>query len=128
MPADTSICDRSFVQLDATATGGDGNGYNFVWQPFSDLSNAFIKNPVASPVSDVKYTLGVKDNCGSPEVFDSVSIKILPQPVVKFSADSLEGCPPFQAYFENKTNDSYRCAWSFGDGTDAATCSEVSKV
>ena len=128
VPADTSICDRSFVQLDATATGGDGNGYNFVWQPFSDLSNAFIKNPVASPVSDVKYTLSVKDNCGSPEVFDSVSIKILPQPVVKFSADSLEGCPPFQAYFENKTNDSYRCAWSFGDGTGAATCSEVSKV
>jgi gliding motility-associated-like protein len=128
LPNDTSICDGAFVQLDAIAGGGDGNGYNYVWQPFANLSNAFIKNPVASPVSDINYALSVKDNCGSPEIIDSIEIKILPQPVVNFSADSLEGCPPFQAYFDNKTNDSYRCLWSFGDGTKAATCSEVSKV
>ena len=128
LPIDTAICDGAFVQLDATATGGDGNGYNYVWQPFANLSNAFIRNPVASPVSDIKYALSVKDVCGSPEIIDTIEIKILPQPVVKFSADSLEGCPPFQAYFDNKTNDSYRCIWNFGDGTTAATCSEVSKV
>ncbi len=128
LPNDTAICDGSFVSLDAFPDGGDGTGFKYVWQPFANLSNAFIKNPIASPVEDMTYILSLKDNCGSPEVKDSVTISLLPQPIVDFSSDSLEGCPPYQAYFENKTNDSYRCVWSFGDGSQAATCSEVSKV
>lgn len=128
VPNDTAICDGAFVQLDAFASGGDDNGYNFVWQPFANLSNAFVKDPIASPTEDMMYTLSLKDNCGSPEVIDSIKIEILPQPIVDFSADSLEGCPPFEVVFENKTNDSYRCVWSFGDGSKAATCEAVSKV
>jgi len=125
---DTSICDGSIARLRVDATGGDGKGYEYLWQPFTDLSNAFIKNPVASPRKETKYGVKVTDLCGSPAVYDSVLVSILPQPQVDFIADSLEACPPLYSRFTNKTNASTYCLWDFGDGTGAETCADVYKT
>ncbi|MGB0403434.1 MAG: PKD domain-containing protein [Salibacteraceae bacterium] len=125
---DTSICEGSYAQLNAIAKGGDGAGYEYLWQPFTDLSNAFIKNPIASPGVEKAFVVKLTDLCGSPAVYDSVLISILPQPLVKFSADTLEGCPPLYSKFENNTNASSFCRWDFGDGTYAETCQSVYKT
>jgi gliding motility-associated-like protein len=125
---DTSICDGSGARLDVSATGGDGLGFNYLWQPFGDLSSAFIKNPIATPLKEKLYTVKVTDNCGSPAAYDSVRIKILPQPQVKFSTDSTSGCPPLISRFTNNTNASQTCVWNFGDGTSSSTCEDVFKT
>ena len=125
---DTAICRGSIARLRVDVTGGDGKGYEYLWQPFVDLSSAFIKNPVASPKKDTKYNVKVSDLCGSPAVLDSILVSILPQPVVEFSADSLASCPPLYSKFLNKTNASSRCFWDFGDGSNAETCADVFKT
>jgi gliding motility-associated-like protein len=126
--SDTSICDGSVAQLDVEASGGDGKGFEYLWQPFADLSNAFIRNPIASPRNEMLYVVKVTDKCGSPAAYDSVRLKILPQPKVQFEADSLEGCPPLYSKFVNNTNASAFCNWDFGDGTGSSTCGDVYKT
>lgn len=128
MNPDTSICDGAFAQLNVLAHGGDGLGYNYLWQPFENLSNAFIQNPVASPDEEKVFVVKVSDNCGSPAVYDSVRIKILPQPVVDFSSDVAAGCPPLYAKFDNLSSNGQTCHWQFGDGTQVETCAEVYKT
>lgn len=125
---DTSICDGSAAQINVDVTGGEGKDYEYLWQPFANLSNAFVKNPIASPAKDITYVVEVKDKCGSPAVKDSVRINILPQPKVQFVSDTLNGCPPLYAKFSNNTNASSKCFWSFGDGSSSTTCSDVYKT
>jgi gliding motility-associated-like protein len=125
---DTSICDGATVQLFAQPSGGDGSGYNYEWLPFQGLSNAFVQNPLLTISKDAMYTVKLSDNCGSPAVYDSVHVTILPQPVVDFSVDTSQGCPPFDTRFSNHTNASSKCEWQFGDGSKAYTCQNVTKT
>jgi gliding motility-associated-like protein len=125
---DTAICDGSTVQFFAQPSGGDGQGYKYEWLPFKGLSNAFIQNPLLTTRTPGVYRVKLTDNCGSPAAFDSVNIEILPQPVVDFSVDTSQGCPPFDTRFSNHTNASAKCEWHFGDGSRAYTCQNVTKT
>ncbi|MCX6257272.1 MAG: cohesin domain-containing protein [Bacteroidia bacterium] len=51
------------VILNGTVTGGAAP-YIFNWFPSDSLSDAAIANPIASPVSNIKYTFTVTDNNG----------------------------------------------------------------
>ncbi|UTW64295.1 gliding motility-associated C-terminal domain-containing protein [bacterium SCSIO 12741] len=128
MPNDTAICKGSNTKLKAKALGGKGDGYKYLWQPFVGLSNAFIAQPNASPEKTTTYYLMLSDECGTPEVMDSVTIAVMPQPVVDFSSDTAAGCPPLTVGFQNLTNASAKCEWSFGDETSATTCRSVDKT
>ncbi|MCB0479979.1 MAG: gliding motility-associated C-terminal domain-containing protein [Flavobacteriales bacterium] len=125
---DTSICAGSVASLRSYPSGGDGYGYNFKWSPFSNLSNAFISNPFATPRSRAVYKVTIGDECGSPEASDTVVVEILPQPEVNFVGDTLAGCPPLISKFQNLTNASAKCRWEFGDGSRTQTCQDVYKT
>lgn len=73
---DTSICNGTSVQLNATVTNGTGT-YNYTWTPNADLSATNISNPIATPsiVGLNTYSVTVSDpmGCGSAS---AVSTKI----------------------------------------------------
>lgn len=105
-------CDAYFAQLHVTASGGDGNGYNYLWTPFNGLNNAIVPNPTALPGATTKYTVEVSDNCGSPSVFDTVLVEINPMPVMDISASNLEGCSPLEVILMNNgTKNNANCFW-----------------
>lgn len=55
-PATSTICAGGSVQLN---TNLSGPGFTYVWTPTTGLSNPNIANPVATPGSNVTYTLTV---------------------------------------------------------------------
>ena len=62
---DTAICYNSSVQINAQS-----NGTNFSWTPATSLSNAFVLNPVASPLVTTQYIITATDNIsGCPKTF-----------------------------------------------------------
>jgi len=73
---DTSICNGTSVQLNATVTNGSGT-YNYTWTPNADLSATNISNPIATPsiVGLNTYSVTVTDpmGCGGAS---AVSTKI----------------------------------------------------
>ncbi|MEO5995646.1 MAG: gliding motility-associated C-terminal domain-containing protein [Chitinophagaceae bacterium] len=72
---DTTICYRSFAQLNGTM-----NGISFTWSPVSTLINANLLNPAARPTATTKYVLYAYDNKGCPKAgTDTVVVTVLPQ-------------------------------------------------
>jgi gliding motility-associated-like protein len=71
---DTTICKNSQARL--SATGGVG----YTWSPSPTLNNHLISNPVASPLTNTKYYVVVKD-VNTCEYLDSVAVSIRPDAV-----------------------------------------------
>lgn len=106
---DTLICHGEQLQL----TGSGGVSYE--WSPSQYLSSTTIANPVATPQSNITYTLTVTDSMGCTNT-DSIALGLLPAPHVFFTPTTFSGCPPLTIQF----SDSSCCnisswAWNFGD-------------
>jgi hypothetical protein len=74
--ADTTIKQGAIVQLGGfPAVQGGNGGYVCNWTPSSGINNATIANPIASPTTNVTYTLTVIDehDCSAK---DSVKITL----------------------------------------------------
>ena len=76
---DTTICNNTSVQLNATAAGA--GTFTYSWSPATGLSNSNIPNPVATPGSTgtTTYTVSVSGSsgCGSGAT-KSTDITVLP--------------------------------------------------
>lgn len=68
---DQQICAGESVVLVA------GEGSSYIWSPALGLSNPFIPNPIATPVSTTLYQVTITDDCGE-SFFDEVLIEVLP--------------------------------------------------
>ena len=82
---DTSVCLGSGIALDASGGG------TYLWSPAASLSDAGIRNPVASPTTDTQYTVIVT----TPEacvVQDSVSVTVFTDPPLRALSDTMI-CP-----------------------------------
>lgn len=75
---DTTICKNSSIQLFASG------GTSYSWSPASSLSDPFIQNPLASPVSNTTYYLTAVGVNGCATT-DSVKVNIWPEPLFKIS-------------------------------------------
>ena len=114
-----SFCPGDTATISASATGGDGT-YFYLWSPGGATTSSIQVTPVTTTV----YTVVINDGCGTPAVKDSVTITVLPVPVVNLKADTLQGCYPLCVTFTNlatvtggATIASYN--WSFGDGNSS---------
>lgn len=82
-----TICSGSSALLTATAKGGDEQ-YTYSWQPVN-LNGASIQ---VAPVVTTTYTVTVSDKCGTPSARDTITVTVIPSPVVNFSAGNSSGC------------------------------------
>lgn len=77
---DTTLCGGDDVQLGAVT-----DGLQFTWSPNSNLSNANILNPVASPAATTTYQLTARiGNCSAT---DDVTLFVVPYPYVNAGPD-----------------------------------------
>jgi len=77
--ADQTILSGDKAQLNGTVTGSN---LQYRWSPVTYLDDPNILNPVASPPSDITYTLTVTSALGCFMVSDDVSIKVSAKIVV----------------------------------------------
>ncbi|MGE5107535.1 MAG: PKD domain-containing protein [Sphingobacteriales bacterium] len=79
-PNDTTIC-----RGDAITLSPSSDALNYSWTPISTLDDPIKKNPVATPLTDTKYT--VVGNIGKCQATDFVNVKVVPYPSVIASDD-----------------------------------------
>jgi len=132
-----------FIIVDALPTPGFGftiNGAqvgftnsssntNTVSWDFGDGETSTDENPVHTYTEDGAYevTLTATNECGSVETTELVVIATQ-GPIAAFSAESNEGCLPFEATFVNlSSGNSETFEWTF-EGGDPATSSEENPV
>ncbi|MGB0522099.1 MAG: PKD domain-containing protein [Flammeovirgaceae bacterium] len=75
-----TICEGQSVNLNASATGGDGS-YLYAWTPTDSLSDPTIRNPVAYPSFTTNYTVTVTDGNGCSDE-DNLLITVNDTPVI----------------------------------------------
>ena len=76
-PADT-ICKGTSLRLAVSVAGGKPP-YTYAWSPATGLDSAAILSPLATPMSDTRYTLTVSDANGC-RYTGVVAIHVRPQP------------------------------------------------
>jgi len=107
--SDISICTGDFGTLN-----GSG-GVTYSWSPATGLSNPNIANPLANPTSHTTYAVTVTDSNGCSDTDDMV-VSIYPSPVIAFTADVYNGCPPLMVNFTDSTIPTIQSwQWDFGD-------------
>lgn len=81
LPRDTSICLTDSITLPL-----ESNGLRFEWTPGAGLSDANIKNPVASPITQTDYSVtGIIGNCRTTR---QITIRPVPYPEATVSRDT----------------------------------------
>lgn len=115
-----TICSGEMATISASGTGGSGI-YNFSWNDGVNALNGDLQN--VNPISTTMYEVTLTDECGT-EDNDDVSITVEPVPVTSFTGDSLAGCAPISATFNNTTDPTLvgDCLWDFGDGATSTDC------
>ncbi len=81
LPPDTTIC-----KGDSFVLQPQSEGLQYSWLPSTYLNNAAIKNPVATPLENISYT--VIASLGKCHDTTSTSIKVVPYPVAYAGADT----------------------------------------
>lgn len=72
--------DKEICEGESATLNGSGDG-SLIWNPFTDLSDPFSPNPVASPASSALYVLTAINQYGCQEK-DEVYVKVYPKPAI----------------------------------------------
>jgi gliding motility-associated-like protein len=123
--SDQSICPGSTASISSLANGGDGGPYTYSWD--NGLGIGALQN--VSPIVGTTYTVTATDGCETPSASASVTITILPSPIVDLTPDTVDGCTPVEVVFsENGQPVGTQCFWDFGDGSASTDCGSVTHV
>ena len=112
-----AICVGASTILTASATGGNGGPYNYVWMPGNGTGTSYT----VSPTTTTTYSVIVTDNCGTPADTATVTVTVNPLPVISIIADDSAGCAPHCVNFTNLTPNTSTISWSFGDGGNSTS-------
>lgn len=104
---DTSVCSGSSITL----TTSSNTGKNFSWTPVTNLSNANTISPVASPATKTKYVVTATSlqGCSSK---DSVTINVLPLPIVSASVAEPLTCIGSRAHLSATSPNASQYNWT----------------
>lgn len=116
-----SICPGSSTTLSAVGSGGN-NTYTYNWMPGSGSSASLS----VSPTVTTTYTVTVTDGCTLIPATDSVTVTVLPLPVISFYSNVNEGCTPFcvQFYDSTKVTGGTAAYWNWQFGGDGGSTSQ----
>jgi gliding motility-associated-like protein len=121
---DKAVCE-SAVQLNLNIQGGI-QPYAISWSPASNLSNAFIPNPVANPLQNTWYMAMVQDTVGCSVGIDSVFVKYNHNPAISaMKAVPDSGCELLPVQFSCQSTLPGTFTWNFGDGTTSQDTSPI---
>lgn len=111
--ADASVCSGNSVPISATATGGTGGPYTYLWS-----NGSTSQTQTVSPAgTTVNYIVTANDIGCSIAVKDTATVTINPLPVSLMSVADTAGCADVTAQFTGVSNIGISYSWNFGDGT-----------
>jgi gliding motility-associated-like protein len=114
-PPSFAICGQETIQLD----GNNGTNVSYLWSPATWLSNPTIRNPLANPPQTMVYSLLVTENtCGFDSTF-TVSVTILPAPVINARKSNDIDCAFRSATLSASGGDQY--TWSPSTGLSSTS-------
>ncbi|MBK9535976.1 MAG: gliding motility-associated C-terminal domain-containing protein [Flavobacteriales bacterium] len=109
---DQTICDGQPVILGGNPTTIPGVA--IFWNPASDLNDATLLNPTASPTGTTIYTVTAQsDTCTSQ---GSVTVTIQGSLNVQFDITLEPNCDGVRAFFTDASSGATSWFWDFGDG------------
>lgn len=114
------VCPGFGTNIDITAIGGSGTGYNYDWYENGNLiGNGTIINviPTSAPTT---YTGVATDNCTTPSDSVTVVIDWYGLVIPDFTRNKPDSCYPITVQFTNTstpTNLIANSVWTFSDGT-----------
>lgn len=91
------ICGGDSALLSAVVTGGNGGPYQYSWNDQSISGQTAL----VYPINDSMFVVTASDGC-SPDVIDSVSIRVNPLPQVDLTPQQISGCTPVEVLFANQ--------------------------
>jgi gliding motility-associated-like protein len=115
LSAASSVCPGAPAVLTANASGGDNAPYTYTWSAPGSGSSITV-----SPSTETSYFVTADDAC-TGTVSDTITISMLPAPVVAFSSNVTSGCAPLcinlteSSTMPGGTITSW--AWSMGTGS-----------
>lgn len=86
---DTTICEKTLVQLSVKPIGGTGP-YTYRWEGMN-ITNTDRQNTTARPTKDEVYRVIVTDSNGCVD-YALVSVKVLPAPTLSVPANIIKAC------------------------------------
>lgn len=110
-----TICPGEKVSLNLNYKDRD----SIIWNSDKYLSCKTCPSPLTSPEISHWFTYQVIDKITTCTAFDSVFVKVLPNPIADFSYFQDDGLLPSDIYFQNLSHHSNSYKWNFGDGTSA---------
>jgi gliding motility-associated-like protein len=106
------ICVGDAVELNAVASGGNGN-YSYT---LTNNGNTITVPYTVYPASSMTFEILASDDCGSPTDQASVDMIVNPLPPVSFMPDTTRGCEPLTVNFiEISPDNNQTYNWNFGD-------------
>lgn len=124
--ADVNVCPGFSATLGiASASGGNGGPYTFVWS--NNINGSTLiggSQTVLPPANPTIYTVTMTDGCGTPAVTETQTVTVYAVPTPDFSGDNLMDCSPLITNFTNLTDPSMtaNCEWLFEDGGTSMNC------
>lgn len=111
---DTAICLMDSIQLNVY--GSPGN--QFTWTPSIGLSDANSQDPMASPSSDITYTVTVSDIAGCVDQA-SVNIVVSQIPIIGYNYILVPDCDGVQVEFTDSSFYADEYDWNFSNGENS---------
>lgn len=113
--SDLQICDGNSGTLSATASGGNGGPYTYVWSNGSTGSSQIVSPSIA--VSPISYFVTISDGCSQP-TSDTAIVIVNANPTGVFSLSDTTGCEPLTVNFNaSSNNNGASFSWDFGDSS-----------
>lgn len=110
------VCLGNGINIELDISGGNGGPYFVTNQNGEIITTPYIYYPTTT--TNLIFT--ISDDCGTPQVKDSIMIYVHDLPTVDFSSNIIEACPNKEIKFESLDtilNNSY--TWDFGDNVFA---------
>jgi gliding motility-associated-like protein len=87
-PPDTAMCRQQSVTL----RGNSGPGYHYAWSPSTNLSNAFVENPVCNAPATTTYILTISEPACNLQKAFNVTVTVHPLPVITATSQNDIDC------------------------------------
>lgn len=117
---DQEICPGYPAMLLVDGMDGNGGPYNYSWLDDSGNSVGSSNTFSANPPITTTYTAIVTDGCESTPFSQQVTVTVLPEPEVAFSANIIEDCAPGNFVLTNDTDPNMVGSWYWNLSNDSS--------
>lgn len=117
---DQDICPGYPASLLVTGSGGNGGPYTYTWVDGAGNPVGSTDTYSANPATTTTYTAIVTDGCESTPFPQQVTITVLPEPDVQFSANQTEACAPGTFVLTNDTDPNMVGNWYWNLSNDSS--------